>query len=914
MRPLKITLCAFGPYKNELTLDMERLGADGLYLITGETGAGKTTIFDAICFALYGKTSSDERTGVMMRSKYASAEDRTFVRLTFSIRGVIYTVERNPEYERPRKNTKGGLTKEAANAILTLPDGTSIEGLKDVAEKMAEILPMDFSQFTQIAMIAQGDFRKLLLAKSSERMEILRKIFHTHSYQHFSEKLYGEFCEALKRRDEKGLLLSGELSRLAPLGDLDLSLADYRNAEQTEALLSEYEQKLSALTASLDARHQGLKKEISRLEKAHGALLEQEKAYHRRKHLAAQLETLQQKLADEQSGIEHLREQLAECERGLLSAESIRLSFDSYRKLDALLSELSSLEDALAQTEQRISESSENLLAEEEKEQSLAARFRAALDEQLHIGELSERIALLSSSVDLYGQLFDTLCEAQALKEDIQAGEELFHQARSVYTARAEAHQRAVGAYYAAQAGMLAQQLSTGAPCPVCGSTVHPTPAAMPENTPSKEEVDALDALMRESAGDMSERAATLRARKESLQATLEKASELMLRAEKSEDVSAEQIHAQLLSLRAELSGLEQQREHSREVAQQKETIEKEIELLKAAISDGRTALEALTRKKTELLLLREHLSAQKQALSNTLAYPSLLEAQRAYQSLVDAHINAKEKTEHAQEQIASLRDSISLGLGEMQSLVDIISDYNPEELEQLANSIAKAQGELEELSEEQKLLSHAAMTFFEVKRSYFDGEREYRELDARAGLLKHLSDTVNGKLNGKEKLSLEAYVQRRAFERILARANRRLTLMCKGQYSLVRREEGRGNAASGLELDVLDHTNGTTRSVSTLSGGESFQASLALALGLADEVQSSIGEISLDTLFVDEGFGSLDEQSLATAYEALATLAGGKRLVGIISHTPYLKEKILTQIVVKKEKFEGSTAEIRLP
>ena len=914
MRPLQLTLCAFGPYKKELTLDMERLGTDGLYLITGETGAGKTTVFDAICFALYGKTSSDERTGVMMRSKYASPEEKTFVRLSFLIRGEVYTVERNPEYERPRKNTKGGLTKEAANAILTLPDGRVIEGLKEVNEKMAEILPMDFSQFTQIAMIAQGDFRKLLLAKSSERMEILRKIFHTHSYQRFSEKLYDEFSKALKARDERGLILSRELSRLVPLSDLDLSRLDYQNPEQTEDLLREYEQKLSELTASLNHRHMLLKEEISRLEKAYGAINEKERAHQRRLQLAEELSLLRGQLSEGEPALEAARAHLLECEQGLLDAQSIRLSFESYQRLDALRDAIDSLESELDELDLQIQKLNETHSVALLQEKELSERRSIALQAQLQIGELSEQIAALGAEVEFLSHLHSAITEKESAQKEIEREEKQFCHASELFSERNESHKRAVQAYYAAQAGMLAEGLCEGTPCPVCGSTRHPSPAVMPKDTPTKEEVDALAALLLESSKEMSECAATVRAQKEAFAGKLEKVNELLVRYTQKDGVSADAVYAELVDLRASLSAREQERENARRTVIENTVSEDQLEILKQTIAETRASLDASALRRTELAAKKSHLCEERTALCANLAYPSLADAQSTRQALLDAHAKAKTESERAEKELVTLRDKISLGTGEMQSLLDIISDFEPEELSRIQKQLSIAQGEYELLDEEQKALSHAALTFSEVRGAYLDGQREYRELDARAGVLKHLSDTVNGRLNGKEKLSLEAYVQRRAFERILARANRRLALMCKGQYSLVRREESRGNAASGLELDVLDHTNGTTRSASTLSGGESFQASLALALGLADEVQSSIGEISLDTLFVDEGFGSLDEQSRATAYEALATLTGGKRLVGIISHTPYLKEKILTQIVVKKEKFEGSTAEIRLP
>ncbi len=914
MRPITLTLSAFGPYKDEVTLPMHTLGESGLYLITGDTGAGKTTIFDAICFALYGKTSSDERTGKMMRSKYAAPSTKTFVRLTFRLKDATYTIERTPEYERAQKNGKGKTTTQSPTATLILPDGKTVWGVREVDEKMRDILPMDFPQFTQIAMIAQGDFRKLLLAKSSERMAILRKIFRTYPYERFSSAIYNEYTEVEKQRNDIAVLIQRELSRIVPLSGEPFAMPDFKNAEAVERALLEYDTLRAEMAKSLLTELQLSEKEIEEKQTEIGKFLTLDTAFLRSRELSLLLVECEENITKCEISYQKAIEKTKESEEGLLLAESIRLSFDAYRKLDVLNAEHEEITGRLSIIDEEISVIEEEIKNTNATLARVENEYQKTFLLQTRMGELTECISRENARLEKMHALFDILQNMEVLKKEIEEKESAYESATLLFERTSVISKEKTVLYFGAQAGMLATTLTDGAPCPVCGSREHPTPAHLPENVPTKEELDCANEDLRLAAENLSGLSATLSAKREELVREREKRDTLRLTLSPDFSVDMLSLKEEIEALEKVVAQLTEEKALAKEMVDMRDTLAKMRDEEKEKLEEKKSTLEEKQRKKAENLLLKTHIIKEIEQLSKTLVYPSLNTAEDAYNAKVTAHEAATREEESALVALNAAREAVSSNQGEKKSLDELLVGYDPEVSERLKNELTLLREKHEVLKKREKDLSHATRVFAELSASYREKYEEYTITSRRAGLLKHLSDTVNGKLPGKEKLSLEAYVQRHAFERILARANQRLALMCKGQYSLLRREGGGGNAASGLELDVLDHTNGTRRNVSTLSGGESFQASLALALGLADEVQSSIGHISLDTLFVDEGFGSLDENSLGLAYEALVSLADGKRLVGIISHTPYLKEKILTQIVVTKGKFESSKAEIKLP
>lgn len=600
MRPLNLTMSAFGPYAGRTTVDFSVLGTSGLYLITGDTGAGKTTIFDAITYALYGEASGESRESSMLRSKYAAPETPTFVELTFLNGGKTYTVRRNPEYTRPK--TRGtGTTVQKADAELTMPDGRIITKARDVTAAMTDIVGVDREQFARIAMIAQGEFRKLLLAQTDERKAIFRQIFHTGQYQALQNRLKEE-AAALDRQ----------------CGELEAGLRQAAGSIRCDA------------------------------------------------------------------------------------PETLPDALDT----DALL---------------------------------------AALDTLLHADEaaLTQAQAEHAETETQREQVLSDLGKAEAL----EAARGKLAEAESAWTE--------------AQAEMKAAQ------------------AALDTATASQPEIQSR--------------------------------------------------------------------------------------------RQGITRLEDALRRYEQLDTLRAQAEAERKRLAQK-------------RSDLDA---ARARTDAAAKALETARGKLS---GQPKLAV---------RAEQLQRQISTCDARLEQ--------NRAARTAIDTRR------QQHAAVRARWQWVHALAATANGAVPGKEKIMLETYIQTAYFDRILGRANTRLLIMSGGQYELRRcARAGDNRSQTGLELEVIDHYNGTARSVKTLSGGETFAASLSLALGLSDEVQATAGGVQLEAMFVDEGFGSLDSEALQQALAALVGVSGGSRIVGIISHVAELKDRIDRQIIVTKDRSGGSRVQVQ--
>lgn len=920
MRPIKLTMSAFGPYAEETELPMEQLGENGLYLITGDTGAGKTTIFDAITFALYGEASGNDREPVMMRSKYAALETPTFVELIFSYGNHIYKIRRNPDYERPAKRGSG-MTIQKAEAEFTFPDGRVITKNREVNEAVREIMGVDREQFSRIAMIAQGDFQKLLFAPTEDRKNIFRQIFKTERFYRLQGRLKEE-AGALKvqwerQRDSVRQYISGlvcpkddmcgtELARAreGKLSTEDLFLLIDRLLEQDQ----EAEQAVMAEMAETDRQRRQVHEDLTRageIEKTRKALAQAEQFLKEKEALleARKLEweresaqrPLQEKLQEQITTLQHVLPQYEELDRNrknLMEMKKIQEhAGDELKKLQTGFRNQSGELESLREEQRKLGDAGANL-------ERFTAQKKAA--DQQH-ADLDRLKRALSEYADLQKQYE----KAQAVYR--QASQEAA-ECRQVYLAMNQA-------FLDGQAGILAEHLTEGQPCPVCGSVSHPHPAARGEAIPSEQELEAVKAASEQAQKDMAEKSAAsgtvlgrLNGKRTDIEeklaeqpgsCTFGEAEEKIRQRSKENDRKI----ATLKSLiREEKMRKERKQVLDIEIPEKEAALRKAEETLsheKIAYAEREAGIGALL-EQTEKLAASLMLKSRKEAEDriSELSYrkkgleQECKEAETAYQ-------NAQNEISHCRGQIISLkgqlRDAPKLDQEELRVRCDALDEQ-----------YAGIQNRLTDIRTRLAANTSARDQIRLQSEALSDTEKRW-------GWVKALSDTANGNLSGQEKVMLETYIQMTYFDRIIDRANTRLMVMSGGQYELKRRAEADNNRSqSGLELDVIDHYNGTTRSVKTLSGGESFQASLSLALGLSDEVQSSAGGIRLDTMFVDEGFGSLDEESLRQAVRALSALSEGNRLVGIISHVSELKERIDRQIVVTKDRTGGSRAEIR--
>lgn len=1190
MRPVKLTLSAFGPYAGRTVLELDRLGESGLYLITGDTGAGKTTIFDAISYALYGEASGDNRDAEMFRSKYAEPETPTEVELIFSCGGKEYTVRRNPEYQRPKSRGEG-FTVRKADAELIYPDGHTVTRTRDVTDAVRDILGIDRKQFCQIAMIAQGDFLKLLLAPTEERKTIFRQIFKTDPYRKLQEELKNDAISLSRRCGEIKLSLRqfidgvrcGENEMLE--SGLQAAKADQMPMvdvmELIGDIISEDEKKSGEMQSEIDALEGQIRDIHARLQQAE-----------RYEELRVSLAEKEKELGEKNAALEKTAETLgAERDkaplREAMNREQLQLEakLPDYSRLEALRHEKEKLAAALEAdinelklTRDRLDgkreditrlkaeseslagagELSQRLIGEKNKaeaERSTLSEYLSCRDrldkadgelrlaamlrrEQLlnrsRLDELRRNIALLEAELGLYEELeqkkSDFLategelcsisaslfekrkereeaetelnkcrselaglhdCEAERekftaqkketgrhlqslrrLKDDIaeldaladilekkqcefMTASDVAHKAREDYVNQNDA-------FLAEQAGILASTLRMNEPCPVCGSRVHPKPAEMSGRAPTEEELKVLSDAndkAQERLRAVSGECAAVKAAKESkendilerlpeltcsagvadarsaisgLMAEDEKETgileeladaankkirrkdqlenELLKLEENAERLGCEQtelekqrsaaetardgLHARLSELAAQLKftggteagrELRTMRENSERMAEAIENAENRFQLCReehaaaeSACDQAKTRLcaetmpgvndedfdriagERLAEITAKTAVLTEKITeAQRSAARKKETDELVNAAENEAKTLTDTADRLNEAVHFNSAKLQSLRQNenelvrtlpfdSSTGaearLDELQKLTCSMKEaleLAERRHEELNNAVSAVRGEVsgiraqlenapeidpeaeaaqqQDAEERRKMLRqrkqlidsrlHANRTAAE---SIKERSAELVKLESRYQWIRSLSDTANGNVAGKEKVALETYVQMTCFDRIIARANTRLMVMSGGQYELRRRAEAADlRSQSGLELDVVDHYNGTERSVKTLSGGESFKASLSLALGLSDEIQSSAGGVKLDTMFVDEGFGSLDEESLDQAMRALSGLTEGNRLVGIISHVSELKTRLDKQIIVTKEKTGGSKVRI---
>jgi exonuclease SbcC len=863
---------------------MDKLSDRGLYLITGDTGAGKTTIFDAITFALYDGASGENREVTMLRSKYAAADTPTFVELIFSYGGKEYRVTRNPEYERPSKRGTG-VTMQRADAELVYPDGRVVTKTRDVTKAIQEIIGIDRSQFTQIAMIAQGDFLKLLLAPTEDRKKIFRQIFKTELYQTLQDKLkeesgrLGKEHEMLKNSIQQ-YIIDGDKNEQNILNNKHVEIE--KHLEQVNARLGKAEE-IGKARASLASAKETLQNTEPQLKELSDQYQKEKGKQPETDALSDSITTGRNKLP-QYDELENTRKALAGKEKEQQKIESECSAW------------VTSLETETKQLETAKKELEELKEAGIEKEKLLGHK-KALQERQNDLGKLSK-------DLKTYNKLSNELDVARKKYLDAMKKSESCHTEYSVKNK----------AFLEEQAGILASTLEEGSKCPVCGSTEHPEPAVLSQNAPSEAELNAVKEaweMAQSTAAELSAKAGELNGQAETKKVDIIQRASVLI-GESEFDVIESQISVALADLDSSLK--ENGEKIKAEEAKVKRASELNIQIpekearikeLDAAINNANSANAALSQ---DIKNLKEILGK----LSDTLEFESKAKAEEAIAGLEKKRSQLKQVLDKAQKAYTDCKSEIDALNGTIKALTAQLKDAEEIDVEAERKRQSELVGEKDTLSEKITQISSRLDRNGEALNNIRERGDRLSEVETKWIWVKALSNTANGNISGKEKIMLETYIQMTYFDRILARSNTRFMVMSGGQYELKRRIEADNNRSqSGLELDVIDHYNGTERSVKTLSGGESFKASLSLALGLSDEIQSSAGGIRLDTMFVDEGFGSLDEESLQQAMRALYGLTEGNRLVGIISHVSELKEKIDKQIVVKKEKTGGSRAEI---
>ena len=922
MRPIKLVLSAFGPYASKIELDLSKLGENGVYLITGDTGAGKTTIFDAITFALFGKPSGDIRDVKTLRSEYAKEEMETYVELDFVYHDEEYHIYRRPEYTytHVQKNGEVKQRSKATDAYLILPNGERIVKPTEVTKQVEQLLGMKRDQFRQIAMIAQGSFLEILNADTKERGKLFEKVFMTSKYSVLMDRLNQMAKESYLALNDAKLRLQQIIS--------DVRVPEILQEQYAQTLETFAMDDIQPVYDLLDEIIASSKESTEKLQKQKAQVQNQLKKS--RKEETEKTKQLQDLLSLEKL----LKEKPAKEEKANLYAERVKNDGEKYHiQIDALKKEQAQIEHELPEYESLTKLSTK--LAEIRKQISIISKdlatktnFKKQLDEDIALkqkeahtltdSELSlNKVILKEEEIEKKISAFHHASMIQsnyqnavnALKEKTQ----LLQESTDRKVILQKQYDDAQISYFANQAGLLALRLTKGEPCPVCGSLEHPRPASHSNKLVTEEEINQYKKKVDQAEKEYqitSKACADASLKMNALQNELE----LVLKSVTEETVSFEDVQlfidehtVQLKKEEKEISTcikqLQQQSKHYQELQKMIPQLQQKLTAISEEVSQNQIA-------QTKLSVEYEQLQKQVQEITAKLKYTSETAAKNRMSMITkqileyQQQINRLEnESKLAMDELVYVSAQIDMLKGKVSSSIDEIPNQQ-KQLKILQTEIENLQVQQEEIL---KCIHNTEMYESDAqdtkKKIVFESDAYQIKL-SRYSSLKELADVAMGNgRSSKEKITLQEYVQIAYLDRMIHKANERYLSMSNQQYQLVRSAGTKDKRShEALDLDVIDFSNGSIRPVSSLSGGESFIASLALALGMSDEIQSQAGGIQIDTMFIDEGFGTLDQDSLNNAIQTLTNLSGENRLVGIISHVKELKERIHKGIIVTKD------------
>ena len=1040
MRPIKLTISAFGPYASKQVIDFEELKGRNIFVISGKTGAGKTTIFDAISYALYGEASGESRETDSLRSHFADDNTETYVELEFELRGEKYTVNRVPK-QKKKKARGEGYTEKSADATLTLPDGKVITKVKNVTDKIIEILGITREQFKQIVMLAQGEFKKLLLADSVEREGIFRKIFNTYDFEKIQAELKDKAANLSKNRTKSKHEMEINLKNIK--GEHDIVIDEYVDfplvIEKLKDLLErdnniyktlneegkEVDNKLQVKNQekAIIETNNNLLKEKEIITKALEELLSKEDEYKNKsktiidgknakevKYIEDKLIETTKKLTKREEdynlslkNIDSLKlkqeeankllqiEESKECDREKLSVE-----INNLNKLEEKIIELDSLNNKVMHLKQSAENSKLQIinnkketeeLKKSKEEKELQLKDIATLETKKV--ELESDIKAKNKTLDEVRELFKVIRSFQNTYIEHNNKAKEYKEFEVEYKKVKENYEKMDDLYKKEQAGILASKLQENEPCPVCGSTNHPNKATIKENLkiPTKEELkvakENLDKLEKENLekinnlttlnsnkttyleqvnNHLSMLSATLNIDKTfnsetakvvknlgtELKSVIDKLKDELLKVIDKISLK-EKIEKELNLITTTINEREQslikleecEKNYTTELTQNITKIDEYKKEIPENITDLKTLNNLIEVKTKELNISKEKLAKLRLENENL---AKKLEGENSTSKEINKSIeelkleianNKANFNEAIKEQgfdnIQTYEDA-KLQISMVESLEKEVENYNSElkltkakqediinktkdivfmDITTIDEEIRSIQNNKKELESKLRELHAIIVGNKTILKNVENLNIEFKEIEEEYKVVGELADLANGKKA--PYISFERYILASYFEDIIEAANIRLEKMTGDRFSLIRKtSKSKGAGQKGLELEIYDNYTDSSRDVSSLSGGESFKASLSLALGLSDIVQSNAGGVSLDTMFVDEGFGTLDPQSLDNAIDSLLELQRGGRLVGIISHVEELKERIDAKLEVTSTS-KGSKVEFNI-
>lgn len=1015
MRPISLTMTAFGPFPGTETVDFEKFGTAPLFLINGPTGSGKTTILDAMCFALYGQTTGDEREGSQMRCDLSPAEALAEVSLTFELAGQRYRIRRVPEQQKPKLRGEGTTTHSTEAQLWSL-DHHGEEQLivarkvKDATTEIENRTGLNADQFRQVMVLPQGKFRQLLMADSKDREQIFSQLFQTQVYKKLEDNLKDQSAE-IRREVEKsrqvqvGILESAELEdqqalieelqQIKPQCDEALKVKELKNNNlisdskllheaqalvvsfdnlaKTEAQQQQLADKKHAVDVQRDQlqqaeRAQKIKPEFDHVTRSQAALNEITEKLQKAAQQQADCKRAFESAEQNNTAAEAKREQLDAAKQQLTRLESYRERSkqlaDAQVVLRAVVKDESTAKNSVIAAESLLKNSTNDRDKAQEQQQAIQRDLNALSDKKLQLKDLTDQLAAKAALQDLQQQVNQANNKLEQAKEQGQKFKADF-EAIEIKAKTLEL------AWHQGQAAILARDLSDGQPCPVCGSSEHPSPASSEQQLPTQIELEQARLEQQQAADKLTsarENYASLNADVKSLQAQYEKA---VAKLGAATDLPLEQLQLEQATVKQEVAKLLEQQSQLVE-------LEKSTNELKANAEQGRKALDEAAKQLSEiaaqLATAKSGVAAAEQELPEQyrqadalptaiaqvqrtidsieleikqarqhyeLASATWQAAQATEKAAIEAQENAQTLFKQASDAWAdALKAScfetqqhyLDAGLSEtdFKALQQGIADYDAE-CQRVSGSLEQQQKALEgrqkpdlhrletarQIAEQEKreaeerwlVLDKRLTALQNTQRKLDKAKADCKALEDEYRIIGTLSDVANGQTG--DKVSLQRFVLSVLLDDVLLEASQRLNIMSKGRYQLLRKEDrSKGNKASGLDLEVEDAYTGKVRPVATLSGGESFMAALAMALGLSDVVQAYAGGIRLDTLFIDEGFGSLDPESLDLAVRTLIDLQASGRMVGVISHVPDLKEQMSQRLDVIAGR-EGSRVQL---
>ena len=891
MRPELLTMQAFGPYKDLTTIDFTKLDDHGIYLLTGPTGAGKTMIFDAIMYALYQTGSGEYRNKEdTFRNRNVPIDVKPFVRLTFSVLNKRYTIERTLRYKAKKDN------KNLTDVKVYLKDETNNQlytNLKEVNDKIIEIIGVDKNQFVQICMIAQGEFKKILNAKTQDRILIFRKLFNSEKYNELQDAILDDYLGLRRKHDDLTLSLYSVLQNVE-IDDRDELLSKYLLSDKVDELLNKQIAKDRIKVDSDSEKAKLIDKQLVDIDISINKALQLKKdqeEINKQKLLINDLNNQRMQVNEELNKFNSNDELIVSIDEQI---NKINNDLNAYKQLDDLNKKLNSINISIDNTSKKLNKLNDDKQLNDKEIMKLEKIIDDNSDIEAKSLKHSQLLKEWMQQKDVYQKY---ISDKKILNEDellLNNKQGIFQDKYNIYLANKALYDKEYDRFLCNQAGILAKDLKDGEACPVCGSTSHVRLAKILDDVYSYEKLDELKKIVEVQSNeclqlsrDIASISARIKVAKETLDSIV--VSDI------------DEINSNIKSLNALLLADKKNNDKYQDALNKLPLLKENGDKLNGLINDNSHML-------VKLISDKDNVGVYYQDIKSKLSYDCLDSANKMLNKLKEQKKQILDNIRSLQEKIIGIDNSISASKAIISTLQSKLADskvFDIDKLNASKNELNKLKSELNnEIKNTYSILDKNIKILNNIKPIYLD----INDNEDKLQLISKINDTINGR-SGKEsgKIKLETYVQMKFLDEILIKCNLRLMAMTNDQYSLCRHKEADNRQSqTGLDIDVIDHYNNSIRPVSSLSGGESFKASMALALGLSDEIQAS-SKIKLETLFIDEGFGTLDDESLEAMMNILADLSNSNKLIGIISHVEQLKQRIDKQIVVSKDSHGNS-------